>query len=144
MDVVMALLAGAVVPIQAGMNAQLKNVLGTPILAVLVSVVVSTISLLLYSAFMRIPFSGFANWQQAPWWVWLGGVFGAMLLVASATLAPRLGAIALVASIIAGQIICSILLDQFGLLGFKQHSLNLGRAAGIVLLSAGVYLIVRY
>ncbi|MBX9949346.1 MAG: DMT family transporter [Candidatus Obscuribacterales bacterium] len=51
---------------------------------------------------------------------------------------------ALIASIIGGQLICSLILDQFGLIGFAQHPINLGRIVGVVLLVAGVALIQKY
>lgn len=59
-------------------------------------------------------------------------------------LAHKLGATALIASVIAGQMICSLILDQFGLIGFAQHQLNPGRIVGIVLLISGVALIQKY
>ena len=59
-------------------------------------------------------------------------------------LAHKLGATVLIACIIAGQLICSLPLDQFGLIGFAQHPLNAGRIAGVILLFAGVVLIQKY
>lgn len=144
MDFLLAMLAGAMVPIQAGVNAQLRNTLGHPALSVFISLIISILSMGVYILFLRLPMNGFAEWQQAPWWAWLGGICGAFLLIATTTVAPRLGSVALVAYIIAGQVLCSIALDQFGLLGFKQHSLNAGRLLGLSCLTAGTYLILRY
>jgi transporter family-2 protein len=144
MDFLWAMLGGSVIPIQAGINAQLRNILGHPVLSVLVSVSVSVLSLLVYIVTARLPLTGFGAWQQAPWWTWLGGVCGALFLIAMTTLAPRLGSIALIACVIAGQVLCSVILDQYGLLGFKQHSLNIGRLAGVACLGVGVYLVLRY
>jgi uncharacterized membrane protein YdcZ (DUF606 family) len=50
-----ALAAGALLPMQAGINAQLKQHLGTPVQAVCVSVVVSAIALWLYLLIARVP-----------------------------------------------------------------------------------------
>jgi transporter family-2 protein len=144
MDFVWAVLAGSMVPIQAGINSQLRNTLGHPALAVLVSLLVSLLSVGAFILCARLPLGGFGAWQQAPWWAWLGGICGAVLLAASTTLAPRMGSLALIACIIAGQVLTSVALDQFGLLGFKQHSLNAGRLIGMGCLTAGVYLILRY
>ncbi|MFX5964690.1 DMT family transporter [Acinetobacter baumannii] len=44
----------------------------------------------------------------------------------------------------AGQILCSVLLDQFGVLGFPKHTINVQRLLGIILLAAGVFLIRRF
>ncbi len=52
----------------------------------------------------------------APWWVWVGGLLGAFYVAASIILTPRLGAANTVTLIIAGQVLASMVLDQFGLL----------------------------
>jgi transporter family-2 protein len=144
MDFLWAMLAGAVVPIQAGINAHLKNFVGHAAISVFISVVTSVVFVGLYILVARLDLSGFSHWREVPWWAWTGGVFGALLLIGTTTLAPRLGSVALVGCVIAGQIIASMLLDQFGLFGFKQHSLNVGRLAGIGLLGSGVFLVLKY
>jgi transporter family-2 protein len=54
--------------------------------------------------------------------------------------APRLGALNLFAAVIFGQLVCSVLLDHFGVL-FRHHELTAGRVAGVVLLGTGVALV---
>ena len=56
---------------------------------------------------------------------------------------PRLGALNLFAAVIFGQILCSVVLDHYGVL-YKEHSLSAGRLAGVVLLGAGVALVRFY
>jgi uncharacterized membrane protein YdcZ (DUF606 family) len=41
--------------------------------------------------------------------------------------------------VIFGQLVCAVLLDHFGVL--CEHGLSAGRAAGVVLLAAGVALV---
>jgi len=58
-------------------------------------------------------------------------------------LAPRLGAATLVAAVVAGQMIASLLLDQYGLLGFPTHPMNGLRVLGAALVIVGVILVQR-
>jgi len=55
--------------------------------------------------------------------------------------APRLGAATLVALILAGQAIASLLVDHFGWVGFPEHAVTPGRLAGVLLVASGVALV---
>lgn len=139
---VLAIIAGTLIPLQAGLNSQLKIRLDNPYYATLVSVVVSGLFVACICLVTRMPVPNLAS--VTPWWVWTGGFVGVVYLFMSMLLAPKLGATALIASIIGGQMLCSLLLDQFGLIGFAQHPINAGRIAGVALLFAGVFLIQKY
>ncbi len=139
----LAVLAGMLIPLQAGVNAQLRAWLGSPHYATLVSLIVSLASMSLVCLASRQPPPDFAAAAQAPWWAWTGGIAGVVLVFLALVLAPKLGATALVASIIGGQMLCSLVFDQFALIGFHHHPINLARIAGTVLLFAGVLLIQR-
>lgn len=141
---VLAIIAGTLIPLQAGLNAQLRFRLDSPYYATLVSITVSLVAIGLYCLAARPPLPVLAQAAQSPWWVWAGGIVGVVYIFMVLLLAPKLGATALIASIIGGQMLCSLLLDQYGLIGFAQHPINLGRAAGILLLFAGVVLIQKY
>ena len=56
-------------------------------------------------------------------------------------LAPRLGAATMVALIVIGQMTAGVLLDNFGLIGYATHPLNLWRLVGVVLMVGGVILV---
>lgn len=139
----LALLAGAVLPFQAGINAQLRLTLGHPILTALVSFAVGTAALAVWCVVGQVPLPTGASLARGAWWHWLGGLLGALYISATVVLAPRLGATALVALIVAGQLFASVLLDHFGLVGYARRPADLGRIVGVVLLMAGVLLVVR-
>jgi len=80
---------------------------------------------------------------QVPAWAWLGGLLGATYVFAVTLLGPRLGAVALVALVLAGQLGAALLLDHFGALGFPKAAVTLPRVLGAVLLVAGALLVVR-
>jgi transporter family-2 protein len=64
-------------------------------------------------------------------------------VVATIVLAPRLGAATLVAAVVAGQMLASVLLDQYGLVGFPVHPLSALRLLGAGLVIGGVILVQR-
>jgi bacterial/archaeal transporter family-2 protein len=127
-----AVAAGAMLPVQFGINAQLAVWLGSPLRATLVSFAVGTAVL-----FAR----GIADGRDlgaAPWWVWLGGLLGAIYVLGSVVSAPKLGAAALFAFILAGQALTSLTVDHFGWVGFEENPITPGRLLGIALVAAGV------
>jgi bacterial/archaeal transporter family-2 protein len=136
-----AVAAGAMLPIQFGVNAQLSHWIGSPIRAAFVSFLVGTIALLIISAFVRKPMPSLARLGDVPWWVWIGGLLGAFYVAGSIVTAPKLGAVTLVAAIIFGQTVASVLVDQFGWVGFKEHHASPGRLIGIALVAGGVILV---
>ena len=76
-------------------------------------------------------------------WAWLGGLLGAFYVAVATVVGPRIGAAALLALTVLGQLMASLLVDQFGWLGFPLQPLSATRIAGAVLLLGGVGLIVR-
>ena len=105
------------------------------------SFLVGTIALLVLSAFVRKPLPSAARLGDVPWWVWIGGLLGAFYVAGSIVTAPKLGAVTLTAAIVAGQALASMLVDQFGWVGFKEHHLTPGRGLGIVLVGVGIALV---
>ena len=136
-----AVAAGTMLPFQFGINAQLSHWVGSPIRAAFVSFLVGTIALLIVSAFVRKPLPSLARLGDVPWWVWIGGLLGAFYVAGSIVTAPKLGAVTLAAAIIFGQTVASVLVDQFGWVGFKEHHASPGRLVGVLLVGVGVVLV---
>ena len=90
---------------------------------------------------MREPWLYAASVMRSSWWMWTGGFFGAIYIVVALVLLPRLGAATVVALIVTGQMLASLVFDQFGLLGLIQHPVSIPRLVGAVLLVVGVILI---
>lgn len=138
-----ALLIGALLPVQIGVNTQLRAGLGNPLLAALVSFAVGTIALLGLNLVLRGPIPSGEAAGRLPWWYWVGGLLGAVYIYAVIVLAPRLGAATLVASIVAGQMVASIILDHYGWVGYAPQPVTPARLAGMLLVIVGVLLIQR-
>ena len=138
------LLAGALMPLQAGVNAQLARWVGHPVTASLVSFAVGTLALFAYSAALRPELPTFGALVAAPWWVWVGGLLGAVFVTAAAAFAPRLGAATFISVTIAGQVLVSVLLDHFGAVGFAARPVTPLRLLGALLLVGGVLLVRKF
>lgn len=138
-----AIAVGLVLPLQTGINAQLRVALGHPLAAALVSFLVGTIALAAAVVLLRVPVPVGRAAGQVNWWLWSGGVLGAAYIFAAVVLAPRLGAATLIASVVAGQMLASLLLDHFGWVGFAPHPVTLQRLLGALMVIGGVVLIRR-
>ena len=142
-SVMLAFMAGSVLPLQAGINSQLKGYAGSAVVSAFISFLVGTVALFALTLGLRLPWPALSVLAQAPWWAWTGGLLGAALVYLLIVLAESLGAAVMVALIIAGQMVVSLILDHYGLVGYARHPINPARVLGTVLLLAGVFLI-RY
>ena len=133
--------AGVLLPLQVGVNAQLSHWLNDPLRAAFVSFLVGMIALVIIAAFVRKPLPSLTRVGDVPWWVWTGGLIGAFYVAASIILGPKLGAAAFIAAIVAGQAIGSVVIDQYGWVGFREHHISPGRAIGMAFVVAGVALV---
>ncbi|MEB9409624.1 hypothetical protein CN975_28790 [Bacillus cereus] len=140
---IFAFLAGLALPIQFSINAQLRTVVGSPLVAATISFIVGAITLFTISLF-KAGFSFNKGIASAPWWVWTGGVLGAFYVLATIILIPRIGAGTTVALVLAGQIVASVLIDHFGLINVPIHLLSMPRILGAILVIIGVVLIQKF
>lgn len=139
--VAMAFLAGAVLPFQATSNGAVGKALGHPLWGALVSLIVSVLVLLPLIWFLKVPAPRLGMTLQAPWWVWIGGVLGAVYVGSAAAFSPKLGAGGFIVLVVAGQMIAAVVVDHFGLMGLTPRPLNLVRFAGVILILAGALFI---
>jgi transporter family-2 protein len=139
--VFLALAAGAGLPFQAGVNAEMARYAGRPEWAALVNFAVGLVALAAWLAATRAPLP-FAL-ARAPAWAWTGGLLGAFYVTAVVILAPRLGVAATLALSIAGQMVGALLVDHYGLLGLAVRPVTAQRVVGAVLLVVAVVLVRR-
>ena len=139
----MAFLAGAGLVVQMGMNARMGRSIGSMAGAAMINFCIGTLALLLYVLVTRVPLPAREQWGAVPAWAWLGGLFGAFYVGLATFAGPRIGALWLLALTVAGQMLASLLVDHFGLLGFAQQPVTISRLVGAGLLLAGVLLVAR-
>ena len=96
------LLCGALIPIHAGMNAELSRATGHPLWATLLSFGISFVCLVVGIAWLRPTLQSLSSLYAAPPWAWVGGVIGVIYVIATMVLIPRFGAAAFIAAVVAG------------------------------------------
>lgn len=84
-----------------------------------------------------------SGWRGVPWYALVAGVLGLPILGAISYTIPRLGVSVTIILVVAGQLLIGAILDHFGLLGAAVRPLDVTRIAGILVVFAGVWLMVR-
>ena len=135
-----ALAAGALLPLQALLNGRVGGALASPIWAAVAQNVVGTTAIALVVLVLRQPPPSLAQFASAPAWSWIGGALGATYVLVALIATPRLGATRAVGAIIAGQLIASVLFDQFGVL-HPARPATLRVIGGVALLAMGAALV---
>ncbi|MCD7866620.1 MAG: DMT family transporter [Clostridiales bacterium] len=95
-------------------------------------VVASVLSLflLLISSHFQIDLYAFT---AAPWWLYLGGVFGIVAFLISMTTLSHLKVMESTILLLVGQLTASVLFDTFAF-----HNISPGKILGILLVAAGI------
>lgn len=141
LPIIVALIAGLCVAVQAPTNATLARASGSLWLAASISFLGGTAAVLAIWALVdRTPI---AAARQAPPWAWVGGLYGAFFVAAVSFATPRLGLAVTLTLTIAAQLTAAVVLDHFGLLGLGKNAVTLTKAVGLVLIVAGVLLVRR-
>jgi bacterial/archaeal transporter family-2 protein len=140
----LALLAGALLPVQGAVNTLLRHDLGgAPFAVGTVSFAVATLAMaaVIWVAMLaspRAPRPNLAGVPAMPWWGWLGGFAGATYVTTMFTAMPVIGAATAVGLTVAGQQLASVLVDRLGWFRLPRRQVSMPRAAGVLLLLAGV------
>lgn len=133
------IIMGAALGMQTAVNSKLRHVVHSPYLASTVSFTVGAIFLAILTLLNQqsLGVSG-AIVENNPWWMWLGGFLGVVVLTVNILLFPRLGGVQTAVLPIFGQILMGIIIDQFGLFFSPKTSLTVVRVIGILLVVLGV------
>ena len=140
-----AIVAGAVLPVQGAINAQLRADLDAPLPVAAVSFVLATAVLAVPLAVAvrtgRVQRPRWSGLRDVPWWGWLGGAVGAGYVTAVFLLIPEIGAAPTIALTVAGQQLAGAAVDHFGLLRLPRRPVRRARLLGVAVLLAGVGLL---
>lgn len=141
--IALAFLAGAFLPIQAGLNAKLGKAAESPVYASMLSFVIGALGLISYIIITKqsVSWSGI---REAPAYVWIGGLLGAFYVTVTVLAFPKLGPGLTFGLVIAGQMIISVLLEHFNILVNQQSSISLMKLLGVLLVIAGVIIIRKF
>lgn len=136
-----AFLSGTTLPLQSAVNSTVSGHLGNPLYGTMISFTGGAVLSLLVCLLTPVGFPPLSKFAGINWIYFSGGIYG-MIIVTSVILSvPFAGVSATLASVIAGQLIMSVVFDHFGWLGLAEMKITVSRLAGIALLLAGVYLI---
>lgn len=134
---------GAATALQAPTNAKMMTAVGSPVNAAFVSFAVGTAALgILAVLFQARP--DMAAARNLPWYAWVGGLYGAIFVVAAAWGVPRLGVATTIILMVACQLLLSVVLDHFGAMGMPKQPISWGRVAGVAMVLAGVLMVRRF
>jgi len=139
--VFLLVLAGAGLTLQAAVNTRLREAVGSPALSALISFAVGAVPLALAVAFGLLGRGRLTGLAGTPWWIWIGGLFGAFYVTLAVVGVPRVGTAVVIACAVGGQLAAALVLDSSGWLGVPRAPLNIWRVAGVLLVFAGVLLV---
>ncbi|HTL10453.1 MAG TPA: DMT family transporter [Chitinophagaceae bacterium] len=141
---IIVFVCGALLPIQAGLNTRLGKSIGSPVYASLFSFLVGAAAVAIYLLFTKETVT-WAGAKSAGLSSWLGGgLTGAIFITATMMAVPRIGMALTFSLVVAGQMIVAVALDHFKVLVAEQHSFNIWRLAGIVIIICGVILVRKF
>lgn len=130
--------------IQPGINSILGKNIESPWLASTISFFVGTIALgIITFALGEMKSTAFIiqTIKEQPWWIWIGGFLGAIVVTSSLVFAPKIGATSWIALFLLGQVVTSILLEKWGVLGFPEKPISVQKMIGLGLLVVSAWLV---
>lgn len=141
---ILGILCGGLNACQVAINGDLGHVLNSAAKASYVSLLTGTVVLIaIMMTFDRPKKTVIIDRlrQNNVWWIWIGGIFGAAFVFGNSFLVPLLGTGMTVAIVLVGQIVGSLMIDEFGWLGAKKKPINLLQVVGILIMIGGVFVI---
>ncbi|TMK75424.1 MAG: DMT family transporter [Actinobacteria bacterium] len=139
--VLLTALVGGLIALQPPINAGLGRATGN-LPAALVSFAVGTLLLALIVA-LSGKAGGLSSTFDVRWYYLIGGMLGAAYVTIALIAVSSIGAGGVAAATITGQLATAVVIDRLGILGLEETPLSATRIAGVVLLLAGTYLVVR-
>jgi transporter family-2 protein len=134
---------GGLIALQAPINSTLGKRIGT-LPAASVSFAIGTVVLVVLALIFGGGFGKLGEARHLSWVYLTGGVLGAAYVTSVLVTVRTLGAGGVVAATIAGQLTAAVIVDQLGILGVEKQVITAPRIAGVLLLAAGTFLVVRY
>ena len=134
----LAFAAGVAATMQAAMNAGLSRSTGIgPALVVnTVVVLIGVIGLWIALGAKTTFFPPGTTWP-----LYLGGIFGFVIIGSLTFVFPRIGAAYAVVLMIGGQCVAALIVDHFGLMGMPINPVTLQRVLGVAMVAAGAMVV---
>ncbi|WP_042347579.1 DMT family transporter [Bacillus massiliigorillae] len=138
---IVGIVAGMLLAIQIAINGQLGKVLQSSSHASLVSFFVGTVTLMMTVAVID---RSYANIKKplklsAPWWIWIGGILGGSYILVNVFLVSQIGNGQTVILTLFGQIIGSLIVEQFGLFNSNRNRIRPVQIVGLIVMIVGIF-----
>jgi transporter family-2 protein len=141
LTILMGVIGGAAIATQSAFSATLSKFIGLWPTTFLVHVVGVFVALLpLWFFRHQSKWDGVFN---APWYVFLGGAVGVVIIYSVAYVISNSSLTAGVSILIGSQLVMALLIDQFGWFGIPVRSIDWIRLLGVIFLFIGVRLVLR-
>lgn len=135
----LAFAAGIAMALQGSLNTGLGKIIGlleATFIVHLVGLVILTALLFL----LRLGQGNLSRCGAVPWYLYLGGALGVVIIYAVVASMSRVGVAAATTAIIVGQVGTALVLDHFGVFGLERVPFSYLKVVGIILLAAGARL----
>jgi bacterial/archaeal transporter family-2 protein len=142
--IVLAMLAGAATAYQPGINAKFAEYAGAKPWGGFNNFLTGLLAMTVVLLIFRPAVPAVSKLGQGPWWMWLGGLCGAFFVTLALILVPKMGASVYLSTMIAGQLVASVIIDHFGHVGLAERHITPGRIAGVLLIVGGMTLIRKF
>lgn len=140
----LAAAAGAANPAQAAANAELKKSLNQALVATIAVYLTGLVGMLVIQMLSRQPLPTESRFAAAPWWAWTGGLLSIGATLSGAAFAQRIGSGVFTGLSLTAAVATSILLDNYGWMGFKVHPASWPRILGALLMVFGLWLTAKF
>ncbi len=139
----MVVIAGAFLPMQGSMNSKLAKAGENPVYASMISFTIGVLALVAYILLtsQNVSWKGL---KDAPSYSWLGGVLGAFYVTVIVFAFPKIGPGLTFGLVVAGQLITSIVMEHFQIMGTPHQPISLGRIVGVLLIIIGVVAVKKF
>lgn len=140
----LALLAGLSVAVQAAFNTQLSKYSGnlwTTLVSHLGGAIVMAVVILIVLWCSPHTVTSYRQFKEAPWYAYTGGIFGVIIVFSVLNSVRILPLATVLALVTVGQLVTSAVVDHFGIGGLTPNPLNLQRWLGIIVMGIGVVLL---
>ncbi|HLM37789.1 MAG TPA: DMT family transporter [Gaiellaceae bacterium] len=140
--VIFAVIAGVAGSVQVAVMAKLGDRVGVFGALAWAAAITALLALALLLV-AKQSLSPFVEAARQPVWLWSGAVMSVIIVLAITVAGPRIGVIATVSVLLAGQFAAGAAIDHYGLLGVERAPISWVRIFGIALLAVGAVLTLK-
>ena len=141
--ILLALITGALIPVQASTNAAFSKSIGNPYITGVVVLLIGLVAALLFITLSKTQVPALAQLKSAPLYSYAGGLIVCTYVIMITVITPKLGVANSIGLIVTGQIICAVIIDHFGLFGATVRMIDAQRLIGAVMMIGGIYLVMK-